>query len=85
MQINPKVGMLVILTDSDNQDQVAVIQDVHINGTRFWITLENEPHGNLQEVMIRCNGAWKTKKDRRVVELTLQNVQHNYSLDSRTA
>ena len=85
MQIKPSLGMLVLIKDEDGSNQVAVIQDIHTSGTRFWMILESNPYGTMIEVMIRNNGLWRTKKERILVELTLQNEFHSYSLNKRVA
>jgi hypothetical protein len=83
MILQPKLGMLVIVKSKDG-DQNGVIDDIHMNKTRFWITLESQPN-TLIEVISRHNGSWKIKSSREIVELTTQNEFHNYSLDKRAA
>ncbi len=84
MTIKPKLGMIVIVKDSDG-DQVATIQDIHPLGTRIWINLQSDPYSPMIEVLIRNNGSWKTKTGRKMVELTTQNEYHSFSLDKRAA
>lgn len=83
MNLQPKIGMLVIVK-TDAGDQVGTIDDIHMNRTRFWITLESNPN-TLVEVISRNNGSWKVKSSRSIVELTTQNEFHSFSLDKRAA